>query len=539
MRIVYSYQDKQSSKDFTKAEVIIGRPRDGHVPDLDLSPDWSVSRTHARVWVETGQLYIEDLNSTRGTRVNGEVVDTRRLVRPGDQIAIGDTMLKAELSTAELAPYAPPEDPEEARFDPTDKRPIEQVTLVMDARKPAFALPDATATDTDRRLNLFYDLPLEFAAQTQLDALLQLIVERVVQAIPEAKRGALLVRARQSGQLEKLTLKAHVPAGRPAASTRLAQEAIERKQAFIWPPPHDPQTITLPSGSLTKSLIASQTKSAMYAPLLWKQEALGVLCVDNCEACGVFTRDDLRLLQAVAHHAAMAMASLQLQEELRNKADVLENVLKLVSPQIARLLKDQRGRLPRGGEFRNATILFSDIRGFTNMSAKMSPHEVTEMLEDYFERLVPIIFKHHGTIDKFVGDAIMAIFGSPDADELHHLHAVQAALDMQQAMQEVNAARQSRGKPAGELGIGAHCGEVVHGLIGTPERLEFTAIGDTVNRASRYCDGAPGGAVLISPQLYQWVWDQVEVEAAAIETKHEGTLSAYRILHAKLKTLVR
>jgi adenylate cyclase len=537
MRIVYSYQGKESSKDFAISEVVIGRPRDGVAPDLDLSPDWTVSRTHARVWIETGQLYIEDLNSARGTRVNGELAEPRRLVCPGDRILIGDTTLTVELSTAEFAANAQPEDPDEARFDPTDRRPIEQVTLVMDARAPAFAAPDATATDTDRRLNLFYDLPLEFAAQTQLDGLLQLIVERVVQAIPEATRGALLVRSRESGKLEKLMLKAHIPVGRPAASTRLAQEAIERKKAFIWPPPQDPQAVGLLSDSMTKSLIASSTKSAMYAPLLWKNEALGVLCVDNCEAYGVFTRDDLRLLQAVAHHAAMAMASLQLQEELRGKAAVLENLLKLVSPQIARLLKDQRGRLPRGGEFRIATILFSDIRGFTNMSAKMSPHEVTEMLEDYFDRLVPIIFKHQGTIDKFVGDAIMAIFGSPDADEQHHLHAVQAALEMQQAMQEVNALRQARNKPSGELGIGAHCGEVVHGLIGTAERLEFTAIGDTVNRASRYCDGAPGGAVLISPQLYQWVWDQVEVEATSIETKHEGVLSAYRILHAKQKTL--
>src|SRR5262249_53434781 len=155
--------------------------------------------------------------------------------------------------------------------------------------------------------------------------------------------------------------------------------------------------------------------------------------------------------------------------------------------------------------------------------------EVTEMLEDYFGDLVPVIFRHQGTIDKFVGDAILAVFGSPDVDEKQHLHSIQAAQEMQQAMREVNARRAARNKRTGELGIGIHCGEVVHGLIGTYERMEYTVIGDAVNRASRYCDGAGGGEILISPELYQWVWNSIEADETRIDTKHEGKLVAYRI----------
>jgi adenylate cyclase len=257
---------------------------------------------------------------------------------------------------------------------------------------------------------------------------------------------------------------------------------------------------------------------------------MGVLCVDNSEKGFGFDLEDLRLLQAVAHHAAMAVANLQLQEEWRNQAEVLNNTLKLVSPQLAGRLRQQRGRVRLGGDFREATILIADIRGFTNLSATMSPHDVTQMLEDYFGRLVPLVFTHEGTVDKFIGDAIMAVFGSPDADEAQHLHAVQCAMRMQAAMREVNTERSARGLRTGELGVGIHCGEVVHGFIGTPERMEFTVIGDAVNRASRYCDGAGGGEVLISPDVYQWVWQSVQAEQSSISTKHEGNLPAYRIL---------
>jgi class 3 adenylate cyclase len=222
-----------------------------------------------------------------------------------------------------------------------------------------------------------------------------------------------------------------------------------------------------------------------------------------------------------------------LQEELRREAERLANSLKLVSPQIAQQLKQHRGRIRLGGEFHDATILFSDIRGFTKLSATMSPDDVTEMLDDYFSRLVPIVFKHHGAIDKFVGDAILAVFGSPDPDEEQHVHSIRAALEMQEAMREVNGGRAAKGKTTGELGIGINFGEVVHGFIGAAERMEFTVIGDTVNRASRYCDGARGGEVLISPEVYERVFRTVEVEQTTIPTKHEGDLTAYRVKRIK------
>lgn len=528
MRITYSYQSKESVFDQELVQVIIGRRKAGIAIDLDLTPDEKVSRPHARIWTEDGQYWIADLNSTHGTQVNDKEIkgQGQQLLQPGDTIRVGDSTLLVEIPVAQEDPgnTLPPEDVPEPEL-------IKGITQSLDASEPVFTSAETAATDTDRRLALLYELPLQFGKETQLNELLQLIVERVVDVIPLAKRGVLMLITDLTS--EEFVLKAHLPLGQPAFSATLARRSVRRKEAFIWSRDTPPESAESAAAAMPGSVFEHRIESAMYAPLLWEGEALGVLCVDNSETCSAFSGDDLRLLQAVAHHAAVAVAHLQLQEKLKREVKALKNFMKLVSPQVAEPLRQQRGRLRLGGEYRDVTILFSDMRGFTKLSAQMEADDVTEMLEDYFSRLVPIIFKHQGMVDKFVGDAIVAVFGSPQLDDQQHFHAIRAALEMQTAMQEVNARRREQGTHAGELGIGIHCGEVVHGFIGSPERMEFTVIGDAVNRASRYCDGAGKGEVLISPEVYQRVWKSVKVELTTITTKHEDDLKAYCLIGIK------
>ena len=404
-----------------------------------------------------------------------------------------------------------------------EKDSSKHITESLDASQPAYQRAQ-TVFDAERRLALLYELPLKFGAAVELDQLLQLIVEQTVEIIPDARRGALLIRDRKTGQLLR---SASVPVENPAVSTTLAERAINQHQGFIWS--RDVPVLDTWVNGLPLSAHEHRIQSAIYAPLLWQGEVFGVVCVDNNETSDAFHRDDLRLVQAVAHHAAAAVAHLEIEKALRHDARVLTNFLKLVSPPLAEQLTQYRGPIRLGGEFREATILFSDIRGFTKLSSRMRPEDVAEMLEDYFERLVPIISRHNGMVDKFVGDAIVAVFGSPGADDLQQLNAVRAALEMQTAMRAVSLARQSLGKPTGDLGIGIHWGEVVHGFIGSRERMEYTVIGDAVNRASRYCDGAAGGEILISPEVYQRVWKSVDVRQTSVPTKHEGDLIAYQV----------
>jgi len=337
----------------------------------------------------------------------------------------------------------------------------------------------------------------------------------------------MLLRDRNS---DRLLLQAHVPAGEPSASMELAEHVLKQNSALIWNP------AAAAAGDIgARSLIGMQTTCAMYAPLSWQNEPLGVLCVDTRKPAVVFTPDDLRLFIAIAHHVALAIYSQKLTRDLQAQNLLLQRLLTHFSPKVRQRLLDRagRGRLALGGERSEVSILFSDIRGFTKMSAGMEPDDVVAMLNHYFGPLVEAIFHCEGTVDKFIGDAILAVFGSPDPDADQYRHALNAALAMQEAVQKVNIQRKAQNLPTCEIGIGVHSGEVLHGFVGTQERLEFTVVGDAVNRASRFCSAAGANEIILSAEFLKHVWREVEVEAREVPTKHEGTWSAFRVVKTK------
>jgi adenylate cyclase len=170
-------------------------------------------------------------------------------------------------------------------------------------------------------------------------------------------------------------------------------------------------------------------------------------------------------------------------KERRAREAAIAQFSRFVNPHVVRQLVE-RGGLEGAGEAREVTLLFSDIRGFTTLSETRSPQQVVEILNRYFTRQVEVIYRHGGSIDKFIGDAIMALWGAPLDDPQHARHAVACALDMADALLAFRAELGEAG--AGfDVGIGLHSGPAVVGLIGSETRREFTSIGDTVNLASR------------------------------------------------------
>jgi adenylate cyclase len=523
VRIHYTSGGKDLIFDEPRDEVIVGRRHDGAEVDIDLSPDLRVSRRHARISYDSGY-WLEDLGSSNGTVLDGQLVQpaTRVALCSGQSIGIGDTMLTVEIPAALSELNGALSGNETITYSPERREPNLDIGEVIDATTPPFDANHPIDPARAQHMALLYELPLRFGEQTDLDTLLQVTIEELVQMIPAASRGALLIKEPATNEL---LLKAHVPSGRPSVSMTLAQRAMERRQGFVWQRVADP----------SRSQIVNRIGAGMYVPLMYKGEVIGVVCVDNSDRGTTFAAGDLRLMLAAAHHASLAVTQTRLQQELTRNSVLLGRLLTNFSPTVRdRLLTRARhGRLRLGGERSEVVVLQSDIRGFTRLTANMDVDEIADLLNDYFSGQVEAIFRHNGTIDKYFGDAILAVFGSPEPDPLKHENAICASIAMQAAVVEVSARRRAQGQVTCEIGIGLHAGEVLHGFIGSNDRMELTIIGETVNWGARYCDGAGPGQILISPALHERTWRLIDSEPVTIQTKHEGPLRAYQVLGLK------
>jgi len=191
--------------------------------------------------------------------------------------------------------------------------------------------------------------------------------------------------------------------------------------------------------------------------------------------------------------------------------------------------------LSKGGTLTEVTILFSDIRGFTSISEKLPAQEVVRMLNDYFELMVDIVFEHEGILDKFIGDAIMGLWGAPVKRPDDATNAVRAAVKMQKRVGEWNEERVAQGKVPIRIGVGLHTGQVVVGNMGSSKALSYTAIGDGVNLASRLCGVAREDMVVISEECAVRAGKEkfvLEALAPAKVKNREAPVEIHRVLEA-------
>ena len=190
-----------------------------------------------------------------------------------------------------------------------------------------------------------------------------------------------------------------------------------------------------------------------------------------------------------------------------------------------------------GGQNKEVTIFFSDIRGFTSFSEKRTPEQVVEMLNSYFEVMVKIITRNGGVVDKFIGDAIMAVWGAPQTTPRDTQNALKACLEMRKALEELNTKRAQNQEGAIMIGMGLHSGPAISGTIGSSERMEYTVIGDTVNMTSRIeaSTKAFGTDLLISQYVVDKVGEEFKVElAGSAEVKGKSEpLKLYKVRGSK------
>ena len=237
-------------------------------------------------------------------------------------------------------------------------------------------------------------------------------------------------------------------------------------------------------------------------PIFRLVQATGAIAAGNFNiALPVASRDELGVLTDSFNRMARS---------LREKEMIKRAFTRYVAREVVEeILKDPEN-LVLSGERRQVTVLFCDVRGFTPMSERLAPEEVVLLLNDFYTLMIETTFKYDGTLDKFLGDAVMAVFGAPMAHPDHSARAIRTALAMQEGITGLNERRGRDGKEAISVGIGVSAGEAVAGTVGTEDRMEYTVIGDSVNLAARLESNAKPGQILISHRTYERVRDLVD-----------------------------
>ncbi|MEY2460082.1 MAG: adenylate cyclase, partial [Acidimicrobiaceae bacterium] len=294
------------------------------------------------------------------------------------------------------------------------------------------------------------------------------------------------------------------------------------------------------AASKGKSMILNRISSAIVVPLLHNDEILGVLWLDS-ETLAQFQRKDLELVTAIVNQAAMFIEINILGKKIEHEIVTRERFSRLLSPNVAERVISGQLEIKKGGELvRECTVFNSDIRGFTRMSEKTEPQVIVDMLNEYFELMVDKIFKYEGTLDKFMGDGIMALWGAPVAHPNDASLSVQCALDQMRALGEFNRNRVSQGQPALAIGIGIHTGPLVAGYIGSSKALSYTVIGDTANTSARLCGIAHTGQIIVSETTYARLGSRFEFEElppATVKNK-EHALRIFNVTRENPRTSV-
>jgi adenylate cyclase len=247
-----------------------------------------------------------------------------------------------------------------------------------------------------------------------------------------------------------------------------------------------------------ESIVSQGVRSTICAPLVAESGVHGALYADRLDPFAAFKPDDLELITAVAAQTAVAVENARAHERLAREEVARANYGRFLPEYVVKQMLENPESFKLGGASQTITVLFADIRGFTRLSEHANPEKVVQLLNMYFSAMTDIIFAHGGTLDKYLGDGLMALFGAPTATPQDATNALNAAVAMQRRVISINQELRAEGLGEIGVGIGMHTGEAVVGYIGSERRSEYTAIGDTVNTASRLESNSKGGQILLS-----------------------------------------
>jgi adenylate cyclase len=489
-----------------------------------------VSRNHASIRIGPGgEAVLEDAGSKNGTLVNGKHVE-RVALRDGDEVAIGQTLFvfSDERSAREKEP---------APVEPSEQAVCSQVRSVLNVDDVKKIDSEAVIGDIDllkkthKYLSILCKVSRTVSATLNLSEILNAITEIIFEVI-NPDEAFIMLKDDVTEELKLRVFRSKGSSGKQgtiAVSHTILDKVLKEGVAVL--------SADASADSRFKSadsVLRYRMMSTMCVPLVSKGEVLGVLNVANRSASGEFQEEDLQLLSGIANQAALAIENSKLYHNIQLEVQRRNNLQRYLSPNEVDQIIDGTREINLGGEIKEVTVLFSDIRGFTKLSEELPPNEVVGMLNEYFSEMTRIVFKNGGTVDKFIGDALIVVFGSAIPHPDDPLRAVKTAIEMQAAMKEINAQWKKQKRKTFQIGIGVNTGEVLYGNVGSEQRMELTVIGDAVNLAARLADVAAGGEVLLSGTSWEAAGGRVSGEKM-LPLQIKGKKDAVEVYRVKLE----
>ncbi len=480
--IISSGEKKGESYSLLKCPLRIGRAADNDI----AFEDKRVSRHHAEIFLKDEALIIKDLDSQNGTWVNGSEVTTAT-INVGDAVVIGGNTIIFELEKGDIFLEDDTSD-----FQ-TIIRPAKDILKGAIEDSSEDSSPDILKRRT-RMLGAIYRISKDILKESEITPILNLTADTILSNI-KAERIYILMRDEEGASIT--TALARGAEGAPGEKDKLmlSRTVINRVMN---------EEISLLVADAKKdsrfkeseSIVLYGIRSAMCVPLIGAERVVGTIYVDILKSNRQFTDDELNLLTTIGNIAAFGIEQADLKDKIRREREARQSLMRYHSPQVVEEIIKGRGDC--SVKERMITVLFTDIKDFTKLSEEIGPMESARLLNEYFDIITDAVFKYKGSIDKFIGDAAMAMFGAPFQDRDYTEMAVRAALDIQKEIKGLNKY---------EIRIGINTGPAVIGNIGSTKRVEYTAIGDTVNIASRLEKMAEPGKIYIGEATYDQIKD--------------------------------
>ncbi|MEP6923918.1 MAG: adenylate/guanylate cyclase domain-containing protein [Pyrinomonadaceae bacterium] len=473
--------------------------------------DPRTSRHHAQIRYGNGCFTLIDgyeaagevRRSVNRVFVNGEAIAEKQLT-DGDEILVGASKLIFE------------KDFRSGKLN-FDDRPLGRTQLLLSSdalmqsvkgKKIALELQTDTSEIEDLRrkakiLELLYEMSKTLTGAFDLQTIFAKATDVIFEATPADRVVALLKvnnvsGSEQNDELYPIATKTRSSelsglTGKLTISRTITHKVMSEGLALLS---QDARTDAEFSG--VDSIVTQGVRSTICAPLMTESGVHGAIYADRLDPFAAFTADDLALISAVTANTAVVVETIRAHERLAREQVARANYSRFLPPYVVQQLLEKPESFALGGTNQIVTVLFADIRGFTRLSEREKPEKILQLLNRYFSEMTELIFMHGGTLDKYIGDGLMALFGAPTASPQDATNSVRTAIAMQRRLQELNIELKADGFEELGIGIGLHTGEAIVGYIGCEKRSEYTAIGDTVNLAARLEANALAGQILMS-----------------------------------------